>query len=97
MQDFKTGYITLANPTSMFAAQLIGATLGCFITPAAFWLFWCVATPSAVIVAGIWSPVTLTCQCLVCPRSPQSGAGYLLTLLQRVFQHLCSHVLLSGS
>ena len=31
---------TLANPRSMFAAQLIGAALAVFIAPAAFWLYY---------------------------------------------------------
>ncbi|KAL3688954.1 hypothetical protein R1sor_015263 [Riccia sorocarpa] len=40
MQDFKTGYMTLSSPRSMFTAQLIGAVMGCIIAPATFWLFW---------------------------------------------------------
>ena len=31
---------TLSSPRSMFAAQLIGAALAVFISPAAFWLYW---------------------------------------------------------
>jgi uncharacterized oligopeptide transporter (OPT) family protein len=40
MQDFKTGYLTLSSPRSMFCAQLIGAALAVVISPAAFWLYW---------------------------------------------------------
>ncbi|WOL11444.1 putative metal-nicotianamine transporter YSL6 isoform X1 [Canna indica] len=40
MQDFKTGYLTLSSPRSMFVSQLIGTALGCFIAPLTFWLFW---------------------------------------------------------
>lgn len=40
MQDFKTGYLTLSSPRSMFTAQLIGGVMGCVIAPATFWLFW---------------------------------------------------------
>ncbi|KAL2631052.1 hypothetical protein R1flu_015738 [Riccia fluitans] len=40
MQDFKTGYMTLSSPKSMFAAQLIGGVMGCVLAPATFWLFW---------------------------------------------------------
>ncbi|KAM0904575.1 hypothetical protein ACQ4PT_017933 [Festuca glaucescens] len=29
MQDFKTGYLTLSSPRSMFVSQLIGTALGC--------------------------------------------------------------------
>ena len=31
MQDFKTGYMTLASPRSMFASQVIGTAIGCVI------------------------------------------------------------------
>ena len=31
---------TMANPRSMIAAQLLGAGLAVFISPAAFWLYW---------------------------------------------------------
>ncbi|KAL2631050.1 hypothetical protein R1flu_015736 [Riccia fluitans] len=40
MQDFKTGYLTLSSPKSMFAAQLIGGVMGCVLAPATFWIFW---------------------------------------------------------
>ncbi|KAL3688952.1 hypothetical protein R1sor_015261 [Riccia sorocarpa] len=40
MQDFKTGYMTLSSPRSMFTAQLVGGILGCLIGPATFWLYW---------------------------------------------------------
>nr|XP_010913001.1 probable metal-nicotianamine transporter YSL6 [Elaeis guineensis] len=40
MQDFKTGYLTLSSPRSMFVSQLIGTALGCIIAPLTFWLFW---------------------------------------------------------
>ncbi|KAL2631045.1 hypothetical protein R1flu_015731 [Riccia fluitans] len=40
MQDFKTGYMTLSSPRSMFTAQLIGGVMGCVIAPATFWLYW---------------------------------------------------------
>ncbi|XP_065012190.1 probable metal-nicotianamine transporter YSL6 isoform X1 [Musa acuminata AAA Group] len=40
MQDFKTGYLTLSSPKSMFVSQLIGTALGCIIAPLTFWLYW---------------------------------------------------------
>lgn len=39
-QDFKTGYLTLASPRSMFMSQLIGTAMGCVISPCVFWLFY---------------------------------------------------------
>ncbi|KAH8511587.1 hypothetical protein H0E87_008958 [Populus deltoides] len=38
-QDFKTGYLTLSSPRSMFVSQLIGTAMGCIISPSVFWLF----------------------------------------------------------
>ncbi|XP_044420090.1 probable metal-nicotianamine transporter YSL14 [Triticum aestivum] len=40
MQDFKTGYLTLASPKSMFISQVIGTSMGCVISPCVFWLFY---------------------------------------------------------
>ncbi|KAL6651068.1 hypothetical protein ACP70R_009993 [Stipagrostis hirtigluma subsp. patula] len=40
MQDFKTGYMTLASPRSMFVSQVIGTAMGCVIAPCVFWLFY---------------------------------------------------------
>ncbi|KMZ58118.1 Yellow stripe-like transporter 12 [Zostera marina] len=40
MQDFKTGYLTLSSPRSMFVSQLIGTVMGCVIAPLTFWLYW---------------------------------------------------------
>ncbi|KAG8064312.1 hypothetical protein GUJ93_ZPchr0004g39261 [Zizania palustris] len=40
MQDFKSGYLTLSSPRSMFVAQMIGVVLGCIIAPLTLWLFW---------------------------------------------------------
>ncbi|EEF36487.1 probable metal-nicotianamine transporter YSL7 [Ricinus communis] len=40
MQDFKTGYMTLASPRSMFVSQIIGTAMGCVISPCVFWLFY---------------------------------------------------------
>ncbi|XP_002269277.1 probable metal-nicotianamine transporter YSL7 [Vitis vinifera] len=40
MQDFKTGYLTLASPRSMFVSQFIGTAMGCVISPCVFWLFY---------------------------------------------------------
>ncbi|XP_004231467.2 probable metal-nicotianamine transporter YSL7 [Solanum lycopersicum] len=39
MGDFKTGYLTLTSPRSMFFSQLIGTAMGCVITPLVFWIF----------------------------------------------------------
>ncbi|WOL18207.1 putative metal-nicotianamine transporter YSL12 [Canna indica] len=39
MQDFKTGYLTLASPRSMFISQVIGTAMGCVIAPSVFWVF----------------------------------------------------------
>ncbi|PKA58922.1 putative metal-nicotianamine transporter YSL6 [Apostasia shenzhenica] len=40
MQDFKTGYLTLSSPRSMFVSQIIGTALGCIIAPLTFWIYW---------------------------------------------------------
>jgi len=40
MQDFKTGYLTLSSPRSMFVSQVIGTAMGCIIAPCTFWLFY---------------------------------------------------------
>ncbi|KAG0578467.1 hypothetical protein KC19_4G025400 [Ceratodon purpureus] len=40
MQDFKTGYLTLSSPRSMFISQLIGCLMGCILAPTTFWLFY---------------------------------------------------------
>lgn len=39
MSDFKTGYLTLASPRSMFISQVIGTAMGCVIAPCVFWVF----------------------------------------------------------
>ncbi|KAK7273701.1 hypothetical protein RIF29_14760 [Crotalaria pallida] len=39
MQDFKTGYLTLASPRTMFFSQALGTTMGCLMTPTMFWFF----------------------------------------------------------
>ncbi|KAG6550002.1 hypothetical protein Mapa_008514 [Marchantia paleacea] len=54
MQDFKTGYLTLSSPRSMFVAQLIGGVMGCIIAPATFWLYWTafdIGTPDGIYKA----------------------------------------------
>ncbi|XP_062224444.1 LOW QUALITY PROTEIN: probable metal-nicotianamine transporter YSL12 [Phragmites australis] len=40
IQDFKTGYMTLASPRFMFVRQVIGTAMGCVIGPCVFWLFY---------------------------------------------------------
>ncbi|KAF7130801.1 hypothetical protein RHSIM_Rhsim10G0188000 [Rhododendron simsii] len=40
MQDFKTGYMTMSSPRSMFVSQVIGTAMGCVISPCVFWLFY---------------------------------------------------------
>lgn len=40
MQDFKTGYLTLASPRTMFFSQVIGTAMGCIMSPAVFWFFY---------------------------------------------------------
>lgn len=40
MQDFKTGYLTLASPRSMFISQVIGTAIGCVMSPLVFWIFY---------------------------------------------------------
>lgn len=40
MQDFKTGYLTLASPRTMFVSQVIGTAMGCVLSPAVFWFFY---------------------------------------------------------
>ncbi|KAM1638338.1 hypothetical protein EV1_015845 [Malus domestica] len=39
-QDFKTGYLTLASPRSMFVSQVVGTAMGCVVSPCVFWLFY---------------------------------------------------------
>lgn len=39
-QDFKTGYLTLASPRSMFISQVIGTAMGCVVSPCVFWVFY---------------------------------------------------------
>ncbi|XP_073044710.1 probable metal-nicotianamine transporter YSL7 [Primulina eburnea] len=39
-QDFKTGYMTLASPRSMFVSQVIGTAIGCVVSPCVFWIFY---------------------------------------------------------
>ncbi|KAH9620342.1 hypothetical protein KSS87_015946 [Heliosperma pusillum] len=39
-QDFKTGYLTLASPRSMFISQIIGTAMGCVMSPCVFWIFY---------------------------------------------------------
>ncbi|KZV53823.1 hypothetical protein F511_00089 [Dorcoceras hygrometricum] len=39
-QDFKTGYMTLASPRSMFVSQVIGTAIGCVVAPSVFWIFY---------------------------------------------------------
>ncbi|XP_035817545.1 probable metal-nicotianamine transporter YSL1 isoform X1 [Zea mays] len=36
MHDFKSAYLTLTSPLSMFASQVIGTTLGCILNPLLF-------------------------------------------------------------
>ncbi|KAL5721456.1 putative metal-nicotianamine transporter ysl7 [Ranunculus cassubicifolius] len=45
MQDFKTGYLTLASPRSMFVSQIFGTLIGCFTAPLVFWFFFYKAYP----------------------------------------------------
>nr|DAD32663.1 TPA_asm: hypothetical protein HUJ06_011514 [Nelumbo nucifera] len=40
MQDFKTGYLTLASPRAMFCSQVVGTALGCLIAPSVFWFYY---------------------------------------------------------
>jgi OPT family oligopeptide transporter len=40
MQDFKTGYLTLASPRSMFFSQVFGTAMGCLMSPLIFWFFY---------------------------------------------------------
>ncbi|KAF8772227.1 hypothetical protein HU200_005942 [Digitaria exilis] len=40
IQDFKTGYLTLTSPRSMFVSQVMGTGLGCIISPVVFWIFY---------------------------------------------------------
>ncbi|KAK9831441.1 hypothetical protein WJX81_005019 [Elliptochloris bilobata] len=36
MGDFRTGWITLTSPRSMFVAQVVGSLMGCFVAPLVF-------------------------------------------------------------
>nr|GMD35922.1 probable metal-nicotianamine transporter YSL7 [Ipomoea batatas] len=40
MQDFKTGYMTLASPLAMFFSQVAGTFIGCTLSPLVFWIFY---------------------------------------------------------
>lgn len=40
MQDFKTGYLTLSSPRSMFFSQVFGTAMGCVMSPLVFWFFY---------------------------------------------------------
>uniref|UniRef100_A0A0E0CDW4 Uncharacterized protein n=1 Tax=Oryza meridionalis TaxID=40149 RepID=A0A0E0CDW4_9ORYZ len=40
VQDFKTGYLTLTSPRSMFVSQVLGTGMGCIISPMVFWMFY---------------------------------------------------------
>lgn len=40
MQDFKTGYLTLSSPRSMFFSQVLGTAIGCILSPIVFWVFY---------------------------------------------------------
>ncbi|KAK3004270.1 hypothetical protein RJ639_019142 [Escallonia herrerae] len=40
MQDFKTGYLTLSSPRSMFFSQVCGTFMGCIMSPLVFWFFY---------------------------------------------------------
>lgn len=40
MHDFKTGHLTLTSPRSMLVSQVIGAAIGCVISPLIFFLFY---------------------------------------------------------
>mmetsp|Transcript_7642 Transcript_7642/g.13536 ORF Transcript_7642/g.13536 Transcript_7642/m.13536 type:complete len:696 (-) Transcript_7642:192-2279(-) len=40
MQDYKTGFLTRSSPRAMFMAQIFGTLIGCFLSPAAFFIFW---------------------------------------------------------
>ncbi|KAJ1427644.1 Oligopeptide transporter, OPT superfamily [Sesbania bispinosa] len=40
MQDFKTGYLTLASPRSMFLSQVLGTIMGCVLSPLTFWFYY---------------------------------------------------------
>ncbi|ONI32049.1 hypothetical protein PRUPE_1G346200 [Prunus persica] len=40
MQDFKTGYLTLSSPRSMFVSQVFGTAMGCVMSPLVFWFFY---------------------------------------------------------
>ncbi|KAL6189698.1 hypothetical protein ACLB2K_036101 [Fragaria x ananassa] len=40
MQDFKTGFLTLSSPLSMFFSQVVGTAMGCVMSPLVFWFFY---------------------------------------------------------
>ncbi|KAF6157773.1 hypothetical protein GIB67_017303 [Kingdonia uniflora] len=46
MQDFKTGYLTLASPRSMFISQVFGTFMGCILSPIVFYFFFYKAFPT---------------------------------------------------
>lgn len=64
MQDFKTGYLLGAAPTTMFYCQIFGTVVGCFVCPSLLAMLrkvWTIpsADPSAFI-PGIYAPIFRT-------------------------------------
>ncbi|MCL7046753.1 hypothetical protein MKW94_015950 [Papaver nudicaule] len=45
MQDFRTGYLTLASPRSMFFSQIIGTAIGVIVSPLVFLYLFYKTTP----------------------------------------------------
>ncbi|CAD6263003.1 unnamed protein product [Miscanthus lutarioriparius] len=59
MQDFKTGYLTLASPRSMFISQVIGTAMGRVIAPCVFWLFYKAFTDIGISVSEYPAPYAI--------------------------------------
>ncbi|KAG1361191.1 putative metal-nicotianamine transporter YSL14 [Cocos nucifera] len=59
MRDFKIGYLTLASPRSMVVSQVVGAAMGCVISPIVFWIFY-TAFPGGS--EGLEYPAPYICQ-----------------------------------
>ncbi|PNT69110.1 hypothetical protein BRADI_3g49491v3 [Brachypodium distachyon] len=64
MQDFKTGYMTLASPKSMFISQVIGTAMVCVIGPCVFWLFYKAFVYRNMAILGVNGFSSLPKHCL---------------------------------
>ncbi len=60
MQDFRTGFYTMAAPRAMFASQVAGAATGALLAPLTFLLFWNTGQVRAWSAWGRWALLMVT-------------------------------------